>query len=461
MVYNEIARNGLHYLTVIKYKNFGGKSMKKTKLISLMISCFMTASLVAGCGSSASTSTSTKPATDNKPVKITMLNSKGEIQSQLEDAAKAFTKTNPKITLEVVPCPAGGSPFEKISAMYAAGNAPSLSILDPGDIPKFKEKFLDLSSKKWVADASTGALDAAKVDGKSYGFPLAIEGYGIIYNKTVLTKAGVDPKTITTQDSLEAAFKKVKAAGVAPIVISPMDWSLAAHLLPIAYTNQGKSSVGTQKYLTDLKAGNAVLSANKSFNGLIKTFDLMKQYNLDKKAPLDKKYENNQQDIATGKVGFWFMGNWTWPQIKAIDKTGDYGFIPVPTSNNAADYGNTQVTAGPSKFIAIDKTNNDENQQAASEKFLEWLIYSPEGQNILVNKCNAIPAFKNITLPLADPLGKSIKSYIDAGKIIPTIPNLPTDHWSALGAEMQKYLAGKTDKEGLAKSIEAYWKSAQ
>lgn len=110
MVYNEIARNGLHYLTVIKYKNFGGKSMKKTKLISLMISCFMTASLVAGCGSSASTSTSTKPATDNKPVKITMLNSKGEIQSQLEDAAKAFTKTNPKITLEVVPCPAGGSP---------------------------------------------------------------------------------------------------------------------------------------------------------------------------------------------------------------------------------------------------------------------------------------------------------------------------------------------------------------
>lgn len=434
--------------------------MKKTKLISLMISCFMTASLVAGCGSS-TTSTSTTPKSDNKPVKITMLNSKGEIQAQLEDAAKAFTKTNPKITLEIVPLPAGGSPFEKISAMYAAGNAPSLSILDPGDIPKFKEKFLDLSSKKWVADASTGSLDAAKVDGKSYGFPLAIEGYGFIYNKTVLTKAGVDPKTITTQDSLEAAFKKVKAAGVAPIVISPMDWSLGAHFLPIAYTNQGKNSVGTQKYLTDLKAGNANLSANKSFNGLIKTFDIMKEYNLDKKAPLDKKYENNQQSLATGKAGFWFMGNWTWPQIKAIDKTGDYGFIPVPTSNNALDYGNTQVTAGPSKFIAIDKTNNDENQQAAAEKFLEWLIYSPEGQNVLVNKCNAIPAFKNITLPLADPLAKSIKSYIDAGKIIPTIPNLPADHWSALGAEMQKYLAGKIDKAGLAKAIEAYWKSAQ
>jgi len=430
--------------------------MKKSRLLSLLVSAAVMVTLVAGCGKATTTSSTT-----TGPVKITMLNSKGEIQSQLEDAAKEFTKANPKITLEIVPCPAGGSPFEKISAMYAAGNAPSLAMLDPGDIPKFKDKFLDLSSKKWVSDASTGALDAAKVDGKSYGFPLAIEGYGIIYNKTVMTKAGVDPKTITTQDSLEAAFKKVKAAGVAPIVISPMDWSLAAHLLPIAYSNQGKNSAGTQKYLADLKAGTAVLSANESFNGLVKTFDLMKQYNLDKKAPLDKKYENNQQDIATGKVGFWFMGNWTWAQIKAIDKTGDYGFIPVPTSNNAEDYGNTQITAGPSKFIAIDKTNNDENQQAAAEKFLEWLIYSPAGQDTLVNKCNAIPAFKNITIPLADPLGKSIKVYIDGGKIIPTIPNLPADHWSVLGAEMQKYLAGKTDKAGLAKAIESYWKTAQ
>ena len=129
MLYNEITRNGLHHLTIIKYNNSGGKNMKKTKLISLMISCFMTASLVAGCGSSASTSTSTKPATDNKPVKITMLNSKGEIEAQLEDAAKAFTKANPKISLEIIPCPAGGSPFEKISAMYAAGNADRKSVV--------------------------------------------------------------------------------------------------------------------------------------------------------------------------------------------------------------------------------------------------------------------------------------------------------------------------------------------
>ena len=434
--------------------------MKKAKFLSLMVSVAVTVTLVSGCGNS-STSSSTISGTDTKAVKITLLNTKGEIQAQLEDASKVFTKANPNITLEIIPVPAGGSPFEKISSMYAAGNAPSLAMLDPGDIPKFKDKFSDLSTEKWVADAANGALDAAKVDGKAYGFPLAIEGYGIIYNKTILDKAGVDPKTINTQDSLEAAFKKVQATGVAPIVVSPMDWSLGAHFLPIAYSNQGKDSAGVQKYLTDLKAGTVDLSANTVFNGVMKTFDIMKLYNLDKKAPLDRKYENNQQDIASGKVGFWFMGNWTWPQIVAIDKTGDYGFIPVPTSNNAADYGNNQVTAGPSKFIAIDKTNNSADQQAAAEKFLEWLIYSPEGQDALVNKCNAIPAFKNITLPLADPLGKSIKSYMDGGKIIPTIPNLPADHWSVLGAEMQKYLVGKTDKAGLAKAIQAYWKSAK
>ncbi len=432
--------------------------MKKTKLLSLIVTSVMAVTLLAGCGNKTTDNTTQ---TSSKPVKITFLNSKSEVETQLEDAAKAFTKENPSITLEIIPV-ASGTPFQTISSMYSAGNAPTLAMLDPSDMPKFTEKFLDLSDKKWVKDAVAGSLDAAKVNGKYYGFPFAIEGYGLIYNKSVLDKAGVDPTTIKTQDALKAAFDKIQASGTAPIILSPLDWSLAAHYLPIAYSNQDKDPAKVQSFLTDLKAGKVDLANNTVFNGLIKTLDIIKQYNVDKATPLTGTYDRGQQYIATGKAGFWFMGNWAWPQMKDLNaNNSDFGFIPVPTSNNASDWGNSQVTAGPSKFIGIDKVNNNADQQAAAEKFLEWIIYSNAGQDFLVNKCSAIPAFKNITLPLADPLGRSIKKYIDAGNIIPTITNLPSDHWSVVGASMQKYVDNKVDKAGLAAAIQDYWKNVK
>ncbi|MDR3597742.1 extracellular solute-binding protein [Clostridium sp.] len=435
--------------------------MKKSKLISILTTGILTVSLLAGCGSSGGSSTNDK-GSSGKNVKITFLNTKGEIATQLEDATKAFTKENPNITVDIVQAGAGESPFQKVSSMYAAGNAPSLSMLDPNDIPKFADKFADLSSEKWVKDATEGTLDAAKIDGKQVGFPLAIEGYGLIYNKAVLDKASVDPASIKTTKDLEAAFQKIQGIGVSPMVLSPMDWSLGAHFLPIAYLDQSKDAGSADKFVQDIKAGKVDLSSNAVFNGVMTTFDVLKANNIDKAAPLAGTYEKAPEYLGTGKAAFWFMGNWAWPQIKEFDQAnGQYGFIPVPVSNNADDYGNSQIYAGSSKFIGVDTKNNDADQQAAAKKFLEWLVYSDNGQDFLVNKANLIPAFSNIKLEIADPLGKSIKQYMQNKKVIAPMTTLPGDHWAQLGGAMQKYLDGKSDKAALATDIQNYWKNVK
>ena len=435
--------------------------MKKSKLLSILTTVVLTVSLLVGCGSSGGGSTGSKESS-GKAVKISILNTKGEIATQLEDATKAFTKENPDITVDVIQAAAGESPFQKVSSMYAAGNAPSLSMLDPNDIPKFADKFADLSSEKWVKDASEGALDAGKIDGKVMGFPLAIEGYGLIYNKAVLDKASVDPASIKTTKDLEAAFQKIQGIGVSPMVLTPVDWSLGGHYAAMVYDDQSKDAGAADKFTQDLKAGKVDLNSNAVFNGLMTTFDLLKANNIDKASPLAGTFEKATEYIGTGKAAFWFMGNWAWPQIKDFaEADGQYGFIPVPVSNNAADYGNSQIYAGASKFIGIDTKNNDADQQAAAKKFLEWLIYSDNGQDFLVNKANLIPAFSNIKLEITDPLGKSIKKYMDDKKVIPTITTLPGDHWAQVGGSMQKYLDGKSDKAALATDIQNYWKNVK
>ena len=374
-----------------------------------------------------------------KAVKISILNTKGEIATPLEDATKAFTKENPNITVDIIQAGAGESPFQKVSSMYASGNAPSLSMLDPNDMPKFSDKFLDLSSEKWVKDAAEGTLDAGKTDGKVMGFPLAVEGYGLIYNKAVLDKASVDPASIKTTKDLEAAFQKIQAIGVAPMVLSPMDWSLGAHFLPMVYMDQSKEAGAADKFTQDIKAGKVDLNSNAAFNGIMTTFDLLKANNIDKGSPLAGTYEKATEYLGKGKAAFWFMGNWAWPQIKEFDEAnGQYGFIPVPVSNNADDYGNSQIYAGPSKFIGVDSKNNDADQQAAAKKFLEWLVYSDAGQDFLVNKASLVPAFSNIKLEITDPLGKSVKQYVENKKVIAPMTTLPGDHWAQVGGSMQK-----------------------
>ncbi|MGH4137880.1 ABC transporter substrate-binding protein [Clostridium sp.] len=439
--------------------------MKRKKILSLIITIALATSLLAGCGTKAKTDDTTKAAATtatDKPVKITFLNTKGEILTQLEAAAKAFTVENPNITIEVIPVAAGASPFQKISTMYAAGNAPTLAMLDPNDIPKVADKFADLSSEKWVKDAAAGTLDAGSINGKVMSFPLAIEGYGLIYNKVVMDKAKVDPTTIKTTKDLEAAFAKVQAAGVAPMVLSPMDWSLGGHYLSTLYLAQSKEAGAPEKFTGELKAGKVDLNTNAVFNGLMTTFDVLKANNIDKKSPLAGVYEKGAERLGKGEVGFWFMGNWAWPDIKKFDTAeGQYGFIPVPISNNATDYGNSQIYAGSSKYIGVDTKNNDADQQAAGKKFLDWLVYSDAGQDALVNKCSLVPAFSNIKLEIKDPLGKSIKQYLTDKNTIPTITTLPGDHWAQVGASMQKYLDGKSDKKALATEIQNYWKNAK
>ncbi|MGG4555420.1 ABC transporter substrate-binding protein [Paenibacillus humicus] len=444
--------------------------MKRLNGLSVAVIFVLLAMIVSACGGSGGNSVSGETGSNGanasgKAVKISLLNSKGEIQTQLEEAAKAFHEDNPDITLEIMAAPAGTSPFERASTLYASGNPPTMMMLDTGDVEKFKDRILDLSEEKWNADAVENATNLTTFDGKNYGFPLAIEGYGFIYNKAVLDEAAggsFDPSTVKTRDDLENLFKQIEASGKKALIISPMDWSLGAHFLPLAYAGQNKDMAEVNQFMDSLKAGTEDLSGNAVLNGLLDTFDMMKQYNIDKKSPLAGVYERGPEVLGKGEVGIWFQGNWAWPQIQDFDTaSGAYGFLPVPVSNNPEDYGNQEISSAVSKRIIVDKEKSTPEQQEAAKKFLNWIVYEEKGQDFLVNQASIIPAFKNITIPAADPLGQSIQDYIARGKSQESMSTLPADHWAKVGASMQKYLNDSGDRATLIKEIEEYWTSVK
>ena len=95
--------------------------------------------------------------------------------------------------------------------------------------------------------------------------------------------------------------------------------------------------------------------------------------------------------------------------------------------------------------------------QKAAEDFLNWLASSDEGKTLISETCAMVSPFKGNTVPCANDIGAIVKEYADSGKMVPNYDYDPDDHYSVLGAEMQKYLADACTREELAKAIQDYW----
>lgn len=398
--------------------------------------------------------------------KITFLSGKPEISAEVEEMARVFSKANPGIQLEIVQGQANTSPFQAMTVMYNAGNAASIFMIEQGDIAKLKDKLADLKAEKWIKDAVAAALPYATFDGAVVAAPFATECVGIIYNRKVIEKAiggKFNPNTIKATKDLENLFKKVEASGVTPAAVSPENWSLGAHWMMEMYANQFPNNMAKNRAFTDsLRKGTVKLTDNKVFNGWLDTFDLLMKYNINKNDPLAANNDKNAAYIVAGKVAFWFMGNFIWPPMAALDaNTADFGIMPVPVSNNSSDDANTRLLALFSMYLAVDKAQNSPAQQAAAKKLITWLLYDPAGQDQLVNKMGIVPAYTNVKLPPKNPLSESLAGYIAAKRTLDFNILYPSDHWQILGASFQKYLGGHTDRAGFAKEIQEYWKTAK
>lgn len=416
--------------------------------------------VLCSCSKKSETTEVTK-STSTAKVSITLLNSKGEIQTGLEKIASQFEKDK-GIHVEVIACGAGEVPYTKITTMYNSGNAPTLAILDPTDIVGLaKEYALDLSGEKWVPE--TDALNLA-VDGKIYSFPFCVEGRGIIYNKSAIESVlgrSFDPKSINTYSSFKAILAELRSKGMEnPIFLAKEDWSLGAHQLGYIYDAYDGTTAGSEVIINDLKSGKNPLQIDR-FNQFVDTIDLILEYNFAKADPLGADYDQGALELACGNVAFWPNGCWAWPNLVegGADANGEFGFISFVLGDDPNDFANTSIQASASKQIMIDRIQASAEQQEAAKEFINYLVFDTTGQKMFVEETALIPAAKNNPNQPLDPLGKDIAERTASGKLYTSCFIAPSDHWSVMGAAMQKYIAGMSDKKELASTLSQYWKA--
>lgn len=459
--------------------------MNRSRILALLLAVLMLSALFVACAkqpeSPANADTSPSPSQPaNNPaetaapgstqdVKITYFNTSAEVNVMFENMFARYHDLHPNVTIELIPTGIGEGQQEKLQSLYASGNAPTFMNVDPANVIEYKDRLLELTkqSQPWLEQANDGVIDAGTFDGKILGVPFSVQGYGLLYNKRVVEEvlgSTFDPSTINTRDALKAFLEKIEAGGVPATMLHGANWSLGGHYLTLSYAVQGPATSDGTGFIDQIKAGTAKIEESPIFQGYMDTLDLLIKHNYNKADPLVGDFNKDVQAFAEGKCATFFMGDWAWTSMTSLENIDtEYGYIPVPWSNNPADYGNTQVVMVLPKFNAIDKSQNTPEQQQAALEVLEWMLTDPEGQQFFLDAGFSMP-YKNVRTDVKyNSMTQSIADYAKDGKTINLgcFSYITGDAWTETGNLMLKYLAKAIDRQQLAQGINDYWKSVK
>jgi raffinose/stachyose/melibiose transport system substrate-binding protein len=157
----------------------------------------------------------------------------------------------------------------------------------------------------WDSDLSPTAVDAFKVDGKAVGVPFEVGEVAFYYNKKLFEKAGVKAEDIKSWDDFLGAVKKLKAAGITPLVVGAGEkWPM--HF----YYSYLVMRIGGEHALADAKAGKDGGFKNATFVEAGKRLRELGALEPFQPGYLATKHAESAGMFGDGKAAMDLMGQW-------------------------------------------------------------------------------------------------------------------------------------------------------
>lgn len=419
-----------------------------------LVAGFLSASLLfaAACSSNSGTEITKNGDGKGDTVVVDIFQGKVEIADQLKALTDKYTKENPNVSFNIQTVGGGADGAAALKGKFASNNAPDIFTLQGyQDAQTWKDKLEDLSDQPWIKDAYESALEPMTIDGKHFGQPVNLEGYGFVYNKELFNKAGITelPKTYS---ELELAAKKLSDAGITPFAVGYGEaWILGNHGLNIAFASQEDPDA----FIEVLNEGTATISGNKYFEKYLELVDLTTKYGNEN--PLTTDYNTQVTLFAKGETAMIQQGNWIQPMLEKITPNMEVGILPIPLSDDPKKADKLPVGV-PSNW-AIHNGAPEADKQAAKD-FLNWMVTSEEGKRALVEDFQYIPAFKSIeaNTEFIGALGEELTKYSNEGKTFTwQFSKYPEGAAGEFGATLQAYVGGEVSKEETLKSLDRSW----
>ena len=406
---------------------------------------------------------------------VRYLNFKPEVAEIYQELAAAYEKeTGVKVIVETA---ANNSYESTLTAKMATKEAPTLfQINGPRGLANWKDYCADLSDTELYKHLTDKSL-AVTSNGKAYGIPYVVEGYGIIYNKAISDKYFALSNRKTSFNSMDEInnFAKLKELcddmqarkadlGIKGVFASTSlkageDWRWQTHLanVPVYYefknNNVDLGSDATKKI--NFQYG-------KEFKNI---FDL---YITDSTIPAKncgvKTVTDSMAEFALEECAMVQNGNWAWGQVAGTAgnkvKAENVKYLPIYTG--VAGEEGQGLCVGTENFYTINSQASKADQKATAD-FIYWLYSSETGKNYVTNKLGFIAPFDTFAdnEKPTDPLAVEILNWMSKPGITSVAWNFTLFPSQAFkdnfGASLLKYAQGTKSWDEVSASVVADW----
>ena len=280
----------------------------KKRLLSILLSVSMVATMVTGCGGG-DTGSSSK----TKDGKITLKvfsnlpdrkNGQGLVEQKIIDEYMEQNK-NVTIKVEALDEEAYKTKFKAYSMegmpdIVSIWGQPSFldEVLQAGVLAELNED--DYKDYKFIS----GSLEGFKKDGKLYGLPRNTDVAGFYYNQKMFEDNGWEVPS--TYDELLDLAKKIKDAGIIPLAMDGGDgWPMAVYLSDILYKLTGSDYSS--------KVSDAVSKGDFSDANIKEATEILKETadaGMFQKGYDSQDYATAQNLFTNGQAAMYYMGSW-------------------------------------------------------------------------------------------------------------------------------------------------------
>ena len=385
--------------------------MKIKKFLSVALATVLSVGMLAGCSNS---NNSSGGSDSSEKGKVYYLSFKPEQEEQWKEIAKKYTDET-GVEVKVVTA-ASGKYEQTLKSEITKSDAPTLfQINGPIGYQSWKDYCADLTDTELNKHLLNQDLAIKGDDDKVYGIPYVEEGYGIIYNQSIMDKYfKLDGAKVKSMDEINSFAKLKEVAedmqskkdelGIKGVFASTSltpgeDWRWQTHLanLPIYYEYKDNNVKDEDKI------------SFKYSDNYKNIFDLyINNSTCEPKLLGSKTVTDSMSEFALGQCAMVQNGNWGWSQIAGVSgntvKEDDVKFLPIYTGVKGEE--KQGLCIGTENYFCINKE--------ASQDFINWLFTSDKGKDYVTNELGFIAPFDTFSDKEApqDPLAKEVIKYM-------------------------------------------------
>jgi raffinose/stachyose/melibiose transport system substrate-binding protein len=385
----------------------------------------MAATMLAGCGGSddSGTSTSSQGGSSNAGTtagttsdgsgSVYLLNFKPESDDAWQELAATYTEQT-GVEVNVLTA-ADGQYKTTLQSELAKSEAPTIfNIGSTADCAEYANYIYDLSDSA-LYDHLTDKSLALEYDGKIAAVANCYECYGIIYNKTILQSYidNYEGAVISSIDEIdnfdtlkavaedinnnvdainEACGTELTEAFASAGLDSGSNWRFSGHLAGVALYYEFKDAG------CDLVAGQGTVTG-EYLDNFKNVWDMYLSTSAADPATLDSGALNAEQELGLGEAVFYQNGDWEYSAFAADNENGytvtqdDLSMMPIYFGVDDANEG---LCVGTENHWAVNAQASQEDIDATLT-FLEWVITSDEGRNAITNEMGLTAPFDTFT----------------------------------------------------------------